>query len=114
MGASLQVGSDIRGKDPELLNIVAEHTRKELGGLVSAASTPMPRFDLRHRSDRKLLRHARDRAARPGPPQDQARSLLRDLDFIEGFYNRHGLHSWLGYMSPLEFEALPVEARFVS
>jgi putative transposase len=43
---------------------------------------------------------------------NQAEAKLALFDYIEGFYNRHRLHSGLGYLSPVEFErrhySLPV------
>ena len=51
--------------------------------------------------------------SRPGNCYDNApvESFFHSLkDYIEGFYNRSGLHSGLGYCSPIEHETLAVTA----
>lgn len=44
-------------------------------------------------------------ASTPFDTRAQARSAI--FEYIEIFYNRQRLHSYLGYLSPMEFERLP-------
>jgi putative transposase len=41
----------------------------------------------------------------------QAEARIAIFDFIEGFYNPRRRHSSLGYLSPIDYEAIPVHAQ---
>ena len=50
-------------------------------------------------ADGELLRQPEDRA-RGGPYETRQAARTALFGFIEGFYNRHRLHSAIGYVTP--------------
>src|ERR1700733_4628611 len=56
------------------------------------------------RYTRVFFRHPRIQVARPHQLQKPSRGAQGDLECVEGWYNPHGRHSALGYLSPIAYE----------